>query len=149
MNMKKKVMEEDQVVHDGQRIPTGTDIMFLLEALGRDKAVWDDPDEFKPQRFHGCGGGESTTKNLLSMASEMKMMPFGVGRRMCPAISVSLLHISYFVANLVREFVWEEVEGEHAVQFQTDTSIMFFNRMARLLRAHLVPRRPEAKKICH
>jgi cytochrome P450 len=79
----------------------------------------------------------------------MKMMPFGVGRRMCPAISVSLLHISYFVANLVREFVWEEVEGEHAVQFQTDTSIMFFNRMARPLRAHLVPRRPEAKKICH
>jgi hypothetical protein len=39
------------------------------------------------------------------MATEMKMVPFGVGRRMCPAITVSLLHISYFVANLVRERV--------------------------------------------
>ncbi|CAN6227620.1 unnamed protein product [Urochloa humidicola] len=143
----RQVTEEDQVVHNGRRIPTGTDVFFSIQAMGWDKAVWADPDDFKPERFHGCVRGESTTKNLLSMAAELKMMPFGVGRRMCPAISVSMLHITYFLANLVRDFVWEELEGEHAVQFQTDTTVMVFNRMQHPLRAHIVPRRPAAKKI--
>jgi cytochrome P450 len=142
---KKKVMEEDQVVHDGHPIPAGTKMVFPLEALARDKTVWDDPDEFMPKRFHGCGGGEST-KKLLSMAAEMKMMPFGGGRRMCPAISVSLLHISYFMANLLREFEWREAEGEHTVQLHTDPAIEMFNFMKCPLRAHLVIRRQEGKK---
>jgi cytochrome P450 len=124
-------------------------LVFVLEALGRDKAVWDDPEEFKPERFQAaCGGGESTKNLLSSKAGEMKMMPFGIGRRMCPAISMSLLHISYFMANLVREFEWGEVEGEHAVQLHTDPRIEMFNVMERPLCAHLVPRRPEGKKNC-
>ncbi|XP_066326221.1 cytochrome P450 89A2-like [Miscanthus floridulus] len=144
----RQVMQEDQVVdHDGQRIPAGTTMVFVLDALGRDKTVWDDPEEFKPERFLACGGGESTKNLLSSMAGEMKMMPFGIGRRMCPAISMSLLHISYFMANLVREFEWGEVEGEHAVQLHTDPRIEMFNVMKRPLCAHLVPRRPEGKKI--
>ncbi|CAD6266391.1 unnamed protein product [Miscanthus lutarioriparius] len=143
----RQVMEEDQVVHDGQHIPAGTKMVFSLEALGRDKTVWTDPDEFKPERFQACGGGESVTKNLLSMAGDMKMMPFGAGRRMCPAISMSLLHIGYFIANLMREFEWREAEGEHAVQLHTDANVLLFNFMERPLRAHLVPRRPVVKKV--
>lgn len=138
--------EEDQVVHDGHRIPAGTKMVFPLEALARDKTVWDDPDEFMPERFHGCCGGGESTKKLLSMAAEMKMMPFGGGRRMCPAISVSLLHISYFMANLLREFEWREADGEHTIQLHTDPAIEMFNFMKRPLRAHLVIRRQKGTK---
>ena len=149
MNMKKQVRQEDKVVDcDGQRIPVGTTMVFVLDALGRDKTVWADPEEFKPERFQACVGGESTKNLLSSMAGEMKMMPFGVGRRMCPAISMSLLHISYFMANLVREFEWGEVGGEHAVQLHTDPRIEMFKLMKGPLCAHLEPRRPaEGKKI--
>ena len=43
---------------------------------------------------------------------EIKMMPFGVGRRICAGLGVAMLHLEYFVANMVREFEWQEVAGD-------------------------------------
>ncbi|KAF9664183.1 hypothetical protein SADUNF_Sadunf17G0129700 [Salix dunnii] len=34
----------------------------------------------------------------------IKMMPVGVGRRICPGYALSMLHLEYFVANLVSKF---------------------------------------------
>ncbi|KAG5559075.1 hypothetical protein RHGRI_008853 [Rhododendron griersonianum] len=42
----------------------------------------------------------------------IKMMPFGVGRRICPALGLALLHLEFFVANLVWYFEWTDVEGD-------------------------------------
>jgi cytochrome P450 len=42
---------------------------------------------------------------------EIKMMPFGAGRRICAALGIAMLHLEYFVANMVREFEWQEVPG--------------------------------------
>ncbi|KAK7858456.1 cytochrome p450 89a9 [Quercus suber] len=39
------------------------------------------------------------------------MMPFGVGRRICPGSGLAMLHLEYFVANLVWSFEWKAVEG--------------------------------------
>ena len=51
-----------------------------------------------------------------------------------------MLHISYFAANLVREFEWREAEGELAVDLQPQ--VEFFTVMKRPLRAHLELGRP-------
>ncbi|XP_066383721.1 indolin-2-one monooxygenase-like [Miscanthus floridulus] len=48
----------------------------------------------------------------LTGSREIKMMPFGARRRMCPGVDVSLLHLEWFVANMVREFEWKEVPGQ-------------------------------------
>ena len=37
-----------------------------------------------------------------SEGTQIKMMPFGAGRRMCPGIGLAMLYLEYFVANLVR-----------------------------------------------
>jgi len=63
------------------------------------------------------------------------MMPFGAGRRMCPGMGVAVLHLGYFVANLVREFEWAEAEGELAVDLRPHLG--FFTVMKRPLRARL------------
>lgn len=40
------------------------------------------------------------------------MMPFGVGRRICPGLGLAVLQSEHLVANLVREFVCMPVEVE-------------------------------------
>ncbi|CAI0475481.1 unnamed protein product [Linum tenue] len=68
----------------------------MVAEMGWDPKVWEDPMAFKPERFLEGGGGK-----------EIKMMPFGAGRRMCPGYTLAMLHLEYFVANLVRNFKWE------------------------------------------
>ncbi|KAE8818525.1 Cytochrome P450 89A2 [Hordeum vulgare] len=113
---------------------------FPSGCLVLDETAWADPNEFKPERFLGSSGGERVS--LLAAAGsagEIKMMPFGAGRRMCPGMGVAMLHLTYITANLVREFEWREMGGELAVDLEP--SIAFFTLMKRQLRAHLVPRR--------
>nr|KYP54429.1 Pentatricopeptide repeat-containing protein At1g31920 family [Cajanus cajan] len=72
-------------------------------------ALHKDPMEFKPERFlrHDKGDAKFDLKGTI----DIKMMPFGAGRRVCPAISMATLHLEYFVANLVRDFKWTLEEG--------------------------------------
>ncbi|KAG7535047.1 Cytochrome P450 [Arabidopsis thaliana x Arabidopsis arenosa] len=74
--------------------------------IGRDPTVWEEPMEFKPERFIGEEEVDVTGSRGI------KMMPFGAGRRICPGIGLAMLHLEYFVVNLVKEFEWKEVEGD-------------------------------------
>ncbi|PUZ38294.1 hypothetical protein GQ55_9G184600 [Panicum hallii var. hallii] len=71
-------------------------------------------------------------------ASAIKMMPFGAGRRICAGLGAAVLHLEYFVANLVREFEWHEVPGDEVdlAERHGTTTVM-----KKPLRARLVPRR--------
>ncbi|XP_044979617.1 cytochrome P450 89A2-like [Hordeum vulgare subsp. vulgare] len=140
----RQVMPEDHVVLDGQRVTAGTIVQFPLERLGRDKTTWANPDEFQPQRF--LAGGRGYGVSLVAAAGsagEIKMMPFGAGRRMCPGMGVAMLHLAYFVANLVREFEWTEAEGEMVVDLEPH--VEFLNFMKRPLRAKLTLRNKGAR----
>jgi cytochrome P450 len=83
-----KVTPEDHTILDGRRASAGTTVQFPLERLARDKAAWADPDEFRPERF--LAGGEGDGVSLVAAAGsagEIRMMPFGAERRMCPGTS--------------------------------------------------------------
>ncbi|RZC92848.1 hypothetical protein C5167_004030 [Papaver somniferum] len=43
---------------------------------------------------------------------EINMIPFGAGRRMCPASGLALLHFQYLVANFIKEFKWTAKVGD-------------------------------------
>jgi hypothetical protein len=83
----------------------GATVNFLVGKIGRDPAPWSDPVSFKPERF--MPGGVD-----LTCTRELKMMSFGTGRRICPGLAPVMLHLEYFVTNLVREFEWWEVDSE-------------------------------------
>ncbi|GMP35169.1 hypothetical protein CsSME_00007729 [Camellia sinensis var. sinensis] len=80
--------------------------------MGWDPNVWEDPMEFRPERFMTEEGGQEEVVFDIKGAKEIKMMPFGAGKRVCPAITLALLHQKYFVANLVRDFKWTSEGGE-------------------------------------
>ncbi|KAL3725388.1 hypothetical protein ACJRO7_030413 [Eucalyptus globulus] len=99
----------------GYAIPRDATINFMVAEMGWDPEVWEDPMEFKPERFMmsggGADGGEASGFDITG-SREIKMMPFGVGRRICPGYGLAMLHLEYFVANLVWQFKWRTVSGE-------------------------------------
>ncbi|XP_031486219.1 cytochrome P450 89A2-like [Nymphaea colorata] len=102
------VAEDDASLH-GYAIPKNATINFMVGEMGLDERVWKDPLEFRPERFLAGGEGEDVD---ITGNREIKMMPFGAGRRVCPGMGVAMLHLQYLVANLVRELEWSAADGE-------------------------------------
>ena len=100
----------EDVVLDGYLVPKKGTLNFMVAEMGRDPKFWEDPMAFKPERFLN-GGGEGDEFDITG-SREIKMMPFGAGKRMCPASGLAILHLEYFVANLVWKFEWKAVDGD-------------------------------------
>jgi cytochrome P450 len=65
------------------------------------------------------------------------MIPFGAGRRACPGIELSLLHLEYLVARLVATFEWRAAVDGEQVDFAERLELSIV--MRRALRARVVP----------
>ncbi|CAN6205842.1 unnamed protein product [Urochloa humidicola] len=119
----------------GYMIPKGATVNFMVAEMGRDGSEWERPMEFAPERFMEGGDGVGVD---MTGTKGIRMMPFGVGRRICAGLSIAMLHLEYFVANMVREFEWKEAPG-HEVEFEEKRE--FTTVMKKPLRPRLVPRR--------
>ncbi|KAM3682649.1 hypothetical protein ACJW31_12G088600 [Castanea mollissima] len=124
------------VVLDGYLVPKNAILNFMVAEMGWDSMVWEDPMEFKPERFlsGGDGGGEAFD---ITGSREIKTMPFGAGRRICPASGLAIRHLEYFVANLVLNFEWKVVDGDEVDLSEKHEFTMV---MKNPLKAHLSPR---------
>uniref|UniRef100_A0A0C9QUX6 TSA: Wollemia nobilis Ref_Wollemi_Transcript_7794_1699 transcribed RNA sequence n=1 Tax=Wollemia nobilis TaxID=56998 RepID=A0A0C9QUX6_9CONI len=89
----------------GYDIPEKAVVYFYLESMTKDARLWKEPSDFVPERFLGAEVDVTGTK-------EMKMIPFGSGRRMCPGFGVGMLHLRLIVTRLVQAFEWKCLEGE-------------------------------------
>ncbi|RLN07910.1 hypothetical protein C2845_PM11G11980 [Panicum miliaceum] len=103
--------------------------------IGRDETVWTAAREFRPERF--LDGGEGCGVDITG-SREIKMMPFGAGRRMCPGYAVGIHHAEYFVARMVRELEWRPATDGVAVDMAE--ALDFTTVMKHPLRARIVPR---------
>ncbi|KAE8711592.1 Cytochrome P450 89A9 [Hibiscus syriacus] len=101
---------EDTVL-GGFKVPKDGTINFMVADMGWDPDVWEDPMAFKPERFLKTGDSDEQVFDITG-SREIKMMPFGVGRRICPALGLALLHLEYFVANFIWKFEWKAVDGD-------------------------------------
>ncbi|KAJ1294842.1 hypothetical protein BS78_01G177400 [Paspalum vaginatum] len=118
----------------GYLIPKGATVNFMVAEMGRDEKEWDRPMEFVPERFLEGGDGVGVD---MTGTKGIRMMPFGVGRRICAGLNIAMLHLEYFVANMVKEFEWKEVPGDE-VDFSEKRE--FTTVMKKPLRPRLVPR---------
>lgn len=90
----------------GFRIPRGT--MLLVNAWGihHDPKNWEDPREFKPERFEGVEGTKA--------GDGFKLIPFGSGRRSCPGESLAMRNVGLALGSLIQCFEWKGI-GEDFV----------------------------------
>ncbi|KAI3858014.1 hypothetical protein MKX03_037244 [Papaver bracteatum] len=98
---------------DGYVVPKDATVNIMIAEIGWDPKIWEDPMVFKPERFLNEDDG-SLNEELSDVTGnkEVKMIPFGAGRRMCPASGLAMLHLEYFVANLIKEFKWSAKVGD-------------------------------------
>ncbi|XP_044460848.1 cytochrome P450 77A3-like [Mangifera indica] len=85
----------------GYDIPTDVNVEIYLQAIGEDPKLWRNPEKFNPERF--ISGGEDAD---ITGVKGVKMMPFGVGRRICPGLGMGTVHIQLMLARMVQEFEW-------------------------------------------
>ncbi|KAM0861788.1 hypothetical protein ACQ4PT_045645 [Festuca glaucescens] len=95
-------------VVQGYEIPAKTALFINAWAIGRDPAAWGDAaEEFRPERF--LDDGNVTGIDLRG--SDFQLLPFGAGRRVCPAINFALPMLEIALANLVGHFDWKLPTG--------------------------------------
>ncbi|XP_043709172.1 cytochrome P450 78A9-like [Telopea speciosissima] len=87
---------------DDRHVPAGTTAMVNMWAISRDPNVWADPLDFKPERFVTKDG----EVELSVLGSDMRLAPFGSGRRVCPGKVLGLTTVIFWVASLLHEFKW-------------------------------------------
>ncbi|RWW14269.1 hypothetical protein GW17_00021966 [Ensete ventricosum] len=93
----------------GYRIPADASVEFYTAWVTENPSTWKDPEEWRPERFEEGGEGWETD---VTGTRGIRMMPFGAGRRICPAATLGMLHIQLMLARMVREYRWVPVPGE-------------------------------------
>lgn len=94
---------------DGYHVPAGTTAMVNMWAITRDPQVWQDPLEFMPERFVSK---DAADVEFSVLGSDLRLAPFGSGRRICPGKALGLTTVSFWVATLLHEFEW--VQSDHS-----------------------------------
>ncbi|KAH7297902.1 hypothetical protein KP509_25G017700 [Ceratopteris richardii] len=115
---------------NGHEIPANTIAFVNTWAIGRDPALWKDPQEYRPERF--------VDSNIDVRGHHFELLPFSSGRRGCPAWRLGLLNVYSILGNLVHGFNWT-IPGEP--DLTEETSIVL--ALKHPLKAYVSPRLPE------
>ncbi|KAK9743207.1 hypothetical protein RND81_03G224300 [Saponaria officinalis] len=99
---------EDTLIH-GYHVPKGTTAMVNMWAIARDPHVWADPLKFKPERFVSYS---DPYFEFSVLGSDLRLAPFGSGKRACPGKKLGLTAVTFWVASLLHEFEWMMPVGD-------------------------------------
>ncbi|KAI3807007.1 hypothetical protein L1987_22927 [Smallanthus sonchifolius] len=80
----------------GYNIAAGTQVLINAWAVGRDPSLWDNPEEFRPERF--------LDSSVDYRGLHFELTPFGSGRRKCPGIQFAMSVNELVIASLVHKF---------------------------------------------
>ncbi|KAI9072607.1 hypothetical protein K1719_045443 [Acacia pycnantha] len=74
-------------------------IFVNMWAIQRDPEIWENPEEFIPERFENS--------EMDFKGQDFELIPFGSGRRMCPGMDFAMASVEYMLANLLHWFDWK------------------------------------------
>jgi cytochrome P450 len=98
------VLEDDEVA--GVRVPKGSMIMISPWLLHRHRLLWDNPQEFDPERF-----SPERSRNRHRFA----YLPFGGGPRICIGMALAMTEAQLILATLAQRFRTHLIPNQNIV----------------------------------
>ncbi|CAA2993979.1 geraniol 10-hydroxylase [Olea europaea subsp. europaea] len=93
---------EEDVEVSGYTVPKNSQVLVNAWAIGRDPTLWENPLEFKPERF--------MESELDVRGRDFELIPFGAGRRICPGLPLAIRMVPVMLGSLLNSFDWK-LEG--------------------------------------
>jgi cytochrome P450 len=106
----RQAIKDDEIL--GRRIPAGTVVAISPYVLHRRRGLWDNPDAFDPSRFLG---------ERRERIDRFAYIPFGAGPRVCIGMPFAIEEAIIILANLLRTFRFELVDGHPVMPQQRVT----------------------------
>ncbi|KAL0341604.1 UNVERIFIED_CONTAM: cytochrome [Sesamum calycinum] len=87
----------------GYDISAGTRVIVNAWAIARDPSLWENPEEFHPERF--------LDTSVDFRGHHFELIPFGAGRRGCPGVAFAVAVNELALAKLVHKFDFALPDG--------------------------------------
>ncbi|KAF8722283.1 hypothetical protein HU200_022594 [Digitaria exilis] len=112
-----------QIKVGGYDIPANMKVIVNAWAIGRDPNVWENPEEFFPERFQ--------ESDIDFNGAHFELVPFGAGRRICPGLAMGVANVEFILANLLYCFNWELPDGVRGedVSMEEEGSLTFHKKI--------------------
>ncbi|KAL4578749.1 hypothetical protein LXL04_014880 [Taraxacum kok-saghyz] len=117
----------------GYTIPKETQVLVNVWAIGRDPKTWHNALEFKPERFL------DHDKMVDYKGQHFDFIPFGSGRRMCPAIPLASRVLPMALGSILHKFDWILGDGIKAKDMNMKERMGITLRKAIPLKAIPIP----------
>eukprot|EP00803_Ostreobium_quekettii_P009904 evm.model.scf_51.15 EVM.evm.TU.scf_51.15 scf_51:142967-148763(-) len=88
-----RVAAEDDILPSGHVVNKGDVVFMSSYCIGRSKDFWDNPMEFRPERFE---------PELFEKMHRFQWAPFGAGPRMCLGANFAEMSVTLMVATLMQ-----------------------------------------------
>ena len=116
----------------GYNIPKGANVVVNVWAVARDPKIWDDPLEYRPERF--------LQESIDIKGSDYRVLPFGAGRRVCPGAQLGINLVASMIGHLLHHFKWALPDGTRPEDVDMMESPGIVTFMATPLQAVATPR---------
>ncbi|KAF7844711.1 geraniol 8-hydroxylase-like [Senna tora] len=90
---------EEDVELRGFLVPKNSQILINVWAMGRDSRIWENPNQFMPERF--------LKSEIDFKGHDFELIPFGAGRRICPGLPLANKIVHNILASILHCYDWK------------------------------------------
>ncbi|KAK4364176.1 hypothetical protein RND71_015534 [Anisodus tanguticus] len=124
---------------NGYYIPAKTRVFINTHGLGRNTKIWDNIDEFRPERHLP---NDDITRVEISHGLDFKILPFSAGKRKCPGAPLGVKLVLMALARLFHCYDWSPPDGVRPEDIETNEVYGMTMPKAEPLMAVAKPRLP-------